>query len=75
MKRKKSVAVEPEVIKAEYSPKKELLRVHEAASILESDEKAVYLWIAHGLLEYESVNGVLWITKSSVDNFPIVKGN
>jgi excisionase family DNA binding protein len=70
MKRKKSVEVEVAVV--QDLPKKELLRIDEAADYFSVTTKTIYLWIDHGLLEAEKLGGVLRVPRSSIDKFRLV---
>lgn len=55
----------------ERLPKKELLRVDEVAHRLRKERSAVQLWIDHGKLSVEVVDGVVYVVKSSLDDFAL----
>ena len=50
-------------------PKKPLWRVDEAASHFDVTRQTIYLWIDHGLLHAEKLNGVIRIPRESIMEF------
>ena len=50
-------------------PKKPLWRVDEAASHFDVTRQTIYLWIDHGLLQAEKLNGVIRIPRESIMEF------
>ena len=59
----------PEKMVVETLPKKELLRVSEAADYFGVHERTIRLWIDHGKLIAEKPTGTIFISRESIKNF------
>ena len=63
---KKDEAATVQVPDISFLPKKDIFRVDEAAVYFGVEERTIRLWIQHGKLESEKINGCLRIPRRSI---------